>query len=149
MSVERARLPMFPEEKNPLRAIDDIIAAATYEHEYGGGWYKVSHAGLVESLEIVPPLLREYRLRGIHLSCQSGKHEVVGDPEKTYTIWCLVFTEKQSDYVRYHLSYATVEPLSMDAVTADLNQILMKNGVTNVVWTNKTTISASCNYTTK
>lgn len=139
---------MFPEEKNPLRAIDDIIAAATYEHEYGGGWYKVSHAGLVESLEIVPPLLQKYRLRGIHLSCQSGKHQVVGDPEKTYTIWCLVFTEKQSDYVRYHLSYLCADPQTIDVVISELEDILQKSGANDLTWSKRTNQSVGCHYTT-
>lgn len=147
MFIEHYQQPFHLGQEALLSQIARTISVYTLAHEFSGDWYHVSHLGVIDSLgSILPDLLRTYSLNGVHLSCQSGKHEIINKPGRTYTIWCLVFTEKQSDFIHYHLSFLCEDPLTIDQLIAKLDPFLQTSQNSAGTWSKKTPTSASYQF---
>ncbi|MCA9372638.1 hypothetical protein KC921_00900 [Candidatus Woesebacteria bacterium] len=144
MLIEQYDAPEHYGHGQALGLIAQAISANLCEYEYTGSWHAASHLGVVDSLSIVPQLTQKYRLYAVHLSCQSDKHPLAYDGSKQYRIWCMIFTEKNSDYQLYHLSYLTEESLTLEQFLDQLDQSLESAQLEVPLWVQRSVSTAVC-----
>ena len=126
-----------------------LICMALHDHYDDFDDFKVSHLGMTDSLEIVlPNLLKKYRLKGIHNSCESNIHnkssELIGGEK--IAIYCLVFVEKNSEYVQYHLSYLARTDETMTDVAVIVDAQLKQAIGAKPEWVERSATSYRCKY---
>ena len=131
-----------------LEALGLLIRAletSLYDHHDAFDDYRVSYLGITDSLnEVFPQLLHQYHLRGIHLSCESGKHRLESNSDQRATVFCLVFSEKTSDFIQYHLSYLSPSASTLTEVVREVDQLVDTILGKKFVWSDKTKTSIAC-----
>lgn len=141
--------PEYQNQRDALEILAVSLSAALYDHYEGSDDFKVSHLGITDSLEIVlPSLLERYRLKGIHISCESNIHnkssELIGGEK--IAIYCLVFVEKNSEYVQYHLSYLARTDETMTDIAAIVDAQLKQTFGAKPEWVERSATSYRCKY---
>lgn len=138
-----------PEHQNAA-SMDELallIGAALYDHYDTFDDFKVSHLGVTDSLETaLPDLLKQFRVKGMHVSCESDQLPAIDGQQQNYKIFCLVLLENNSDYVEYHLSYLAKPDESMVEVVAIVDEQFEQLFGKKPVWTKKFPSSYSCKY---
>lgn len=133
------------EDLNALGLLIRALETSLYDHHDGFDDYRVSHLGITDSLhEALPELLQQFHLRGIHLSCESGKHQLQPDCDQKVTVFCLVFSEKTSGFVQYHLSYLSPSASALTEVVGEVAQLADTILGKKLVWSDRTATSIAC-----
>ena len=137
-----------PENQGDLEALGLLIRAletSLYDHHDAFDDYRVSYLGITDSLnEVLLQLLQQYYLRGIHLSCESGKHRLESDSDQRVTVFCLVFSEKTSDFIQYHLSYLSPSASTLTEVVGEVDHLVNTILGKKLVWSDKCATSIAC-----
>ncbi len=108
-----------------MRALGCLITTALHDHYDTYDGLKVSHLGVTDSLvAVLPDLLKQHRVRGIHTSCESDRIYSDEKNNQKFKIICIKLTEKNSDYVQFHLSYLCQTGETFQAVASLIAELI-------------------------